>query len=486
MRIPILLLTLVPLAALGAPANKFYWPSSNTGVSVCAYLDNAGKDWKCGSNRYSGHKGTDIALSTGNNVFAAEGGTVNHRADGCPVGYVGSSCGGGFGNHVSLFHGAGDETIYGHLGNGTGITALGAAVGCGARLGASGSSGSSSGPHLHFETRVNVTQSNYYSGAADDPFAGACSGPISFWAAQGTGYSSACGVGAASPQSATTCGCPAGTFALWNCNEAGTERVRCVGGQVQKEGCANGCEVKPLGTDDVCKPPPPCPAGLDATWRCTEGGAQRQRCTAGVVQTEACAFGCDAPASAEATCKPMPPQCPAAVGAAWSCDGDARQRCVGGAVERESCSDGCAVTGGEALCTAGCPAGVGPAWTCTADASARQRCDRGLTSTEACAQGCAGGSCAGTVTPGCAPGTYPEWTCAADGSALSRCWMGVVQSTACTRGCTPTAPGMDDACAKPIVAPGEVRGGCSASGGAPLLGWVLVALGGLRRARRHS
>ncbi|HVV82942.1 MAG TPA: N-acetylmuramoyl-L-alanine amidase, partial [Kofleriaceae bacterium] len=48
-----------------------------------------------------------------------------------------------------------------------------------------------------------------------------------------------------------TCTC-ADTWPLWNCTTDHTEAVRCSDGVVQIEQCADGCEVMPIGTDDVC------------------------------------------------------------------------------------------------------------------------------------------------------------------------------------------------------------------------------------------
>lgn len=213
------LLALVPAAALALPQNQFYWPSSNTGVSVCAYFDHAGQDWAGGSNRYSGHRGTDIALGVGNDVLAAAPGTVVARVDGCPVGYLGSTCGGGFGNHVALHH-QGDTTFYAHMSAGSGIAGNGAGVACGERLGGTGNSGSSTGPHLHFEVRVGSSPGAPYSGSADDPYSGPVGGAISYWVAQGGGYSSACGVGTASPAPAIGCDnrAPRGNLDGANCD----------------------------------------------------------------------------------------------------------------------------------------------------------------------------------------------------------------------------------------------------------------------------
>ena len=177
-----------------AAADPYRWPLD--AGTVTAYYDHGGTtDWRCQSRTYAGHRGTDVGVPRQTQVYAALGGWVKHRTDGFGDGYLGSTDGGGFGNLAAIFHGDGDETIYAHLSAGTGIPTLGATVTCGAPVGRSGTSGNSSGPHLHFETRVGVSETgSYYSGAADDPFAGPCGGPISYWRDQGTGMpTTSCG-----------------------------------------------------------------------------------------------------------------------------------------------------------------------------------------------------------------------------------------------------------------------------------------------------
>jgi hypothetical protein len=57
---------------------------------------------------------------------------------------------------------------------------------------------------------------------------------------------------------------------MWNCTTDRTEAVRCVNGSVEIEACPDGCDVMPVGTEDVCHvatPVPPdagVPAGDDA------------------------------------------------------------------------------------------------------------------------------------------------------------------------------------------------------------------------------
>jgi murein DD-endopeptidase MepM/ murein hydrolase activator NlpD len=83
------------------------------------------------------HSGIDLAAPAGTPVLAPGGGVAR-------VG-VGGSCG----IHVVLEHGDGIETLYCHLSEAA--VANGQPVGAGQRIGSVGSSGFSTGPHLHFE-----------------------------------------------------------------------------------------------------------------------------------------------------------------------------------------------------------------------------------------------------------------------------------------------------------------------------------------------
>lgn len=108
-----------------------------------------------------GHGGVDIALGLGTSVYSASGGTVVAAYNSCPYGSLGSSCGPdgyhGYGNIVVVqsvdSKGVTYYTYYAHMGSGTVGVNVGDKVETGQYLGQIGSSGDSSGPHLHFEVR---------------------------------------------------------------------------------------------------------------------------------------------------------------------------------------------------------------------------------------------------------------------------------------------------------------------------------------------
>ena len=89
------------------------------------------------------HYGVDLAAPEGTPVVAAADGIV------VAVGHTA----GGYGNYVVLAHGGGLETLYGHLEMSTVVE--GQFVHTGSLIGTEGSTGFSTGPHLHFEVRVH-------------------------------------------------------------------------------------------------------------------------------------------------------------------------------------------------------------------------------------------------------------------------------------------------------------------------------------------
>ena len=107
------------------------------------------------SRSYEQHGGIDIAASMGTAIYAANSGTVvssNNTCNHVSSGGNWCSCGGGYGNFVWIMHDNGYETIYGHMT--TTAVSTGDRVSAGQLIGYVGSSGWSTGPHLHFELRI--------------------------------------------------------------------------------------------------------------------------------------------------------------------------------------------------------------------------------------------------------------------------------------------------------------------------------------------
>ena len=153
-------------------------------------------NYACAAFSRRGHKGTDFRVPSGTPILAVAAGTVIRSADGCPArGNLSSRCGGGFGNHVMIQHADSTATLYAHFTPRSGIPAVGTRVECGDQIGLSGTSGRSTGPHLHFEVRNGVTSAGgYWSQGAIDPWGGACSSQsASLWA--GGSPSSSCQTG---------------------------------------------------------------------------------------------------------------------------------------------------------------------------------------------------------------------------------------------------------------------------------------------------
>lgn len=104
----------------------------------------------CGWYGYSGHRAVDLCLRGGTlnaAIYAADGGTVEY-----------SGWSGGYGNLIRIRHSNGYVTCYAHLNSR--YVAVGDKVSKGQMIGRAGSTGNSTGPHLHFEIRYNGTPVN--------------------------------------------------------------------------------------------------------------------------------------------------------------------------------------------------------------------------------------------------------------------------------------------------------------------------------------
>lgn len=95
------------------------------------------------------HKGVDLALPTGTPIKAAADGIVTH-----------AGWGGGYGNYIEIKHKNGYTTRYAHLSKFEKGLKTGNKVYAGQNIAKGGNTGIGTGPHLHFEVRINGTPVN--------------------------------------------------------------------------------------------------------------------------------------------------------------------------------------------------------------------------------------------------------------------------------------------------------------------------------------
>lgn len=100
-----------------------------------------------GSRWGRNHNGVDISISNGSSVYASDGGVVTYS------GWMS-----GYGNYVVIDHQNGYQTAYGH--NSQNLVSVGQRVAKGEKIALSGSTGNSTGPHLHFEVKKNGVYQN--------------------------------------------------------------------------------------------------------------------------------------------------------------------------------------------------------------------------------------------------------------------------------------------------------------------------------------
>ena len=191
------------LKAAGKTSVLLNWPlKASVKLTDCSYYyisahvdhDNATttyKDYNCGNITYDGHKGTDIAIgpfpftkmdSNSVEIIAAAAGTIIDKHDGE---FDRNCVGTGTNlpaNYVIIQHSDGSRALYWHMKSGKVTSkAIGQAVTAGETIGIVGSSGSSSGAHMHFEVWAGSTVSTLV-----DPFSGTCNliNATSWWNSQ--------------------------------------------------------------------------------------------------------------------------------------------------------------------------------------------------------------------------------------------------------------------------------------------------------------
>ncbi len=152
----------IPTSAGHSTKYRFIWPEPHAVIS-----QPFGPSTLVLEPPYGGyphfHTGIDLVEPFGSPVYAADDGVVA---------LVGSSSS-GYGRYVVIAHSGGLDTLYGHLS--TTLVKVGQLVSQGQTVGLEGSTGNSTGPHLHFELRIKqqpIDPSPYLPPGAPSPFKG--------------------------------------------------------------------------------------------------------------------------------------------------------------------------------------------------------------------------------------------------------------------------------------------------------------------------
>jgi len=132
----------IPTSAGHSTKYRFIWPEPQASISQAFGPSTFWFEPAYGQYPHF-HTGIDLVEPFGSPVYAADDGVVA---------LVGSSST-GYGNYVVIAHSGGLDTLYGHLS--TAVVKVGDPVTQGQPVGLEGSSGNSTGAHLHFELRIN-------------------------------------------------------------------------------------------------------------------------------------------------------------------------------------------------------------------------------------------------------------------------------------------------------------------------------------------
>jgi murein DD-endopeptidase MepM/ murein hydrolase activator NlpD len=135
--------------AAGGGTGQFEWPMPSCGHECISQPFGCNSYWfeeydpAC-PYPHRIHTGIDVAGPYGTPIIAADTGVITFYP-----GYY------GYGNYIVIVHGNGYSTLYGHLSRFNSSMSSGEIIARGDVIGYEGSTGNSTGPHLHFEIRVN-------------------------------------------------------------------------------------------------------------------------------------------------------------------------------------------------------------------------------------------------------------------------------------------------------------------------------------------
>lgn len=132
----------------GARITSRFAPCKNPDKSDCRIHPTTKEEKK--------HTGLDLSIARGAPILAAADGVVVYTVTSCRESSTPQSmdCGGGYGNFIEIQHDSGYSTLYAHLQNV--YVSKGMNVVAGQAIGTEGSTGQSSGAHLHFEIRQGL------------------------------------------------------------------------------------------------------------------------------------------------------------------------------------------------------------------------------------------------------------------------------------------------------------------------------------------
>ncbi len=141
-------LPLVPLAKHSGTAGLNSSACSGGAVGGGGFVWPADNHFLSGNDYSDSHRGVDIAAGLGANIYAADSGVV----------VLAGGVSNGYGNVIYIDHGNGYSTVYAHLSQIN--VSICQSVHRGQLIGLAGSTGNSTGSHLHFEIRLNGTPVN--------------------------------------------------------------------------------------------------------------------------------------------------------------------------------------------------------------------------------------------------------------------------------------------------------------------------------------